>query len=183
MNAQQVPQCKQRRVTYLLTYIMSETRHGYKLLFDCIYCIYVIQWYIESCKMVYIILPENTHQYLFTAADNSPWNIFHSRFAIFRRHFWKLELKLVWLLATSAGHLKYWRYGKTREFRVRLNFEEASCSHSQGSEINSQTQSFDAYRNSFLRVISVIIAIIKYSFKLGKMRFNRPFVFLISEPL
>jgi hypothetical protein len=23
-----------------------------------------------------------------------PWNIFHSRFAIFRRHFWKLELKL-----------------------------------------------------------------------------------------
>jgi hypothetical protein len=24
---------------------------------------------------VYIILPENTHQYLFTAADNSPWNI------------------------------------------------------------------------------------------------------------
>jgi hypothetical protein len=34
------------------------------------------------------------HQYLFTAADNSPWNIFHSRFAIFRRHFWKLELKL-----------------------------------------------------------------------------------------
>ena len=36
------------------TYIMSETRHGYKLLFDCIYCIYVIQWYIESCKMLYI---------------------------------------------------------------------------------------------------------------------------------
>ena len=29
MNAQQVPQCKQRRVTYLLTYIMSETRHGH----------------------------------------------------------------------------------------------------------------------------------------------------------
>jgi hypothetical protein len=24
----QVPQCKQRRVTYLLTYIMSEIRHG-----------------------------------------------------------------------------------------------------------------------------------------------------------
>jgi hypothetical protein len=36
------------------TYIMSETRHGYKLLFDCIYCIYVIQWYIESCKMLFI---------------------------------------------------------------------------------------------------------------------------------
>jgi hypothetical protein len=28
MNVQQVPQCKQRRVTYLLTYIMSEIRHG-----------------------------------------------------------------------------------------------------------------------------------------------------------
>jgi hypothetical protein len=28
MNAQQVPQCKQRRVAYLLTYILSETRHG-----------------------------------------------------------------------------------------------------------------------------------------------------------
>ena len=28
----------------------------------------------------------------------------------------------VWLVATSAGHLKYWRYGKTREFRVKLNF-------------------------------------------------------------
>ena len=54
MNAQQVPQCKQRRVTYLLTYIMSETRHGYKLLFDCIFCVYVIQWYTESCKMLFI---------------------------------------------------------------------------------------------------------------------------------
>jgi hypothetical protein len=41
------------------------------------------------------------------------------------------------------------------------SMEEASYSHSQGSEINSQTQSFDAYRNSFLRVISVIIEIIK----------------------
>jgi hypothetical protein len=26
------------------------------------------------------------------------------------------------ILATSAGHLKYWQYGKTREFRVKLNF-------------------------------------------------------------
>ena len=40
----------------VLTYIMSETRHGWKLLFDCIYCIYVIQWYIESCKMLFIII-------------------------------------------------------------------------------------------------------------------------------
>jgi hypothetical protein len=45
--------------------------------------------------------------------------------------------------------------------------------HSQGSEINSQTQSFDAYRNSFLRVISVIIEIINYPFKLGKMRLKK----------
>jgi hypothetical protein len=59
---------------------------------------------------------------------------------------------------------------------------EASCSHSQGSEINSQTQSFDAYRNSFLRVISVIIEIINCPFKLGKMRFNRPFFFQFSDP-
>jgi hypothetical protein len=56
--------------------------------------------------------------------------------------------------------------------------EEASCSHSLGSEINSQTQSFDAYRNSFLRVISVIIEIINYPFKLGKMRFKRPYFFV-----
>ena len=45
-------------------------------------------------------------------------------YTIFRRHFWKLELKLrkCDILATSADHLKYWRYGKTREFRVKLNF-------------------------------------------------------------
>jgi hypothetical protein len=61
--------------------------------------------------------------------------------------------------------------------------EEASCSRSQGSAINSQTQSFDAYRNSFLRVISVIIEIIKYPFKLWKMRFNRPFCFNFRTPL
>jgi hypothetical protein len=54
--------------------------------------------------------------------------------------------------------------------------------HSQGSEINSQTQSFDAYRNSFLRVISVIIEIINYPFKLGEMRFNRPFSFQFPDP-
>jgi hypothetical protein len=53
---------------------------------------------------------------------------------------------------------------------------------SQGSEINSQTQSFDAYRNSFLRVISVIIEIINYPFKLGKMRFNRQFFFQFPDP-
>jgi hypothetical protein len=54
-----------------------------------------------------------------------------------------------------------------------------------GSEINSQTQSFDAYRNSFLRVISVIIEIINYPFKLGKMRFRRPYfiIFISGHPL
>jgi hypothetical protein len=41
----------------------------------------------------------------------------------------------------------------------------------------TEIQIFDAYRNSFLRVISVIIEIINYPFKLGKMRFNRPFFF------
>jgi hypothetical protein len=41
-----------------------------------------------------------------------------------------------------------------------------------------QKMSLDAYRNSFLRVISVIIEIINYPFKLGKMRFKGPF-FLI----
>jgi len=39
---------------------------------------------LSSSFSVYIILPENTYQYLL--ADNSHWNIFHSRFAIFRRH-------------------------------------------------------------------------------------------------
>ena len=43
--------------------------------------------------------------------------------------------------------------------------------------------SLDAYRNSFLRVISVIIEIINYPFKLGKMRFKRPFLKIISDPL
>jgi hypothetical protein len=33
-----------------------------------------------------------------------------------------------------------------------------------------QKMSLDAYRNSFLRVISIIIEIINYPFKLGKMR-------------
>jgi hypothetical protein len=55
-------------------------------------------WIYNYFFSVYIILPENTHQYLFTAADNSPWKIFHSRFAIFRRHFWKFELKLLSIL-------------------------------------------------------------------------------------
>jgi hypothetical protein len=55
--------------------------------------------------------------------------------------------------------------------------------HSQGSEINSQTQLFDAYRNSFLRVISVVIEIINYPLELGKMRFNPPFFFNFRTPL
>jgi hypothetical protein len=36
-------------------------------------------WKLAYSFSVYIILPENTHQYLYAAADNSPWNIFHSR--------------------------------------------------------------------------------------------------------
>ena len=38
-----------------------------------------------------------------------------------------------------------------------------------------QKMSLDAYRNRLLRVISVIIEIINYPFKLEKMRFKRPF--------
>jgi hypothetical protein len=42
----------------------------------------------------------------------------------FQTTFLKTRIKAteVWLLATSAGHFKYWRYGKMREFRVKLNF-------------------------------------------------------------
>jgi hypothetical protein len=39
-------------------------------------------WKLAYSFSVYIILPENTHQYLFTTADNSPWNIFFN----FRTH-------------------------------------------------------------------------------------------------
>ena len=67
-------------------------------------------------------------------------------------------------------------------FYLKLGKKLHVAMHSQGSEINSQTQSFDAYRNSFLRVISVIIEIINYPFKLGKMRFNRPFFFNFRTP-
>jgi hypothetical protein len=115
MNAQQVPQCKQRRVTYLLStatsaghlkywrygktqefrvklnFVPKNSRTFYMELSR--FTVSSI-WKLAYSFSVYIILPENTHQYLFTAADNSPWNIFHSRFAIFRWHFWKLELKL-----------------------------------------------------------------------------------------
>jgi hypothetical protein len=38
-------------------------------------------WKLAYSFSAYIILPENTHQYLFAAADNSPWNFFHLRFS------------------------------------------------------------------------------------------------------
>ena len=81
-------------------------------------------WKLAYSFSVYIILPENTHQYLFTAADNSPWNIFPLAICDFQTTFLKTRIKAteVSILATSAGHLIYWRYGKTREFRVKLNF-------------------------------------------------------------
>jgi hypothetical protein len=72
-----------------------------------------------------------------------------------------------------------------RQIFEEKNGSAPSClknSRAKGSEINSQTQSFDAYRNSFLRVISVIIEIINYPFKLGKMRFKSPIFFFISGP-
>jgi hypothetical protein len=79
------------------------------------------------CLIVFIVyMSYSDHRVLSTCtcvtchSSVSPWNIFHLRFAIFRQHFWKLELKLrSMILATSAGHFKYWRYGKTREFRVK----------------------------------------------------------------
>jgi hypothetical protein len=40
-----------------------------------------------------------------------------------------------------------------------------------------QKMSLDAYRNSFLRVISVIIEIINYPFKLGENAFQGPIFF------
>ena len=44
---------------FFLRCIMSETRHGQKLLFDCINCIYVVQCYIVSCKMAKVKKKEN----------------------------------------------------------------------------------------------------------------------------
>ena len=81
-------------------------------------------WKLAYSFSVYINLPENTHQYLFTAADNSPMEDFPLAFCDFQTTFLKTRIKAteVWLLASSAGHLKYWRYGKMREFRVKLNF-------------------------------------------------------------
>jgi hypothetical protein len=54
-------------------------------------------WKLASSFSVYIILPENTHQYLFTAADNSPWNDFETTFLSTR-----VEATEVSILATSA---------------------------------------------------------------------------------
>jgi hypothetical protein len=45
-----------------------------------------------------------------------------------------------------------------------------------------QKMSLDAYRISFLRVISVIIEIINYPFKLGENAFQAPFFFLFPDP-
>jgi hypothetical protein len=58
----------------------------------------------------------------------SSWQLSMEHFPLaicdFQTTFLKTRIKTteVWLLATSAGHLKYWWYGKTREFRVKLNF-------------------------------------------------------------
>ena len=58
----------------------------------------------------------------------SSWQLSMEHFSLaicdFQTTFLKTRIKAteVCLLATSAGHLKYWRYGKTRLFRVKLNF-------------------------------------------------------------
>ena len=55
----------------------------------------------------------------------SSWQLSMEHFPLaicyFQTTFLKTRIKAteVWILATSAGHLKYWRYGKTREFRIK----------------------------------------------------------------
>jgi hypothetical protein len=46
-----------------------------------------------------------------------------------------------------------------------------------------QKMSLDAYLNSFLRVISVIIEIINYPFKFGKCASSAHFVLISGPPL
>jgi hypothetical protein len=112
MNVQQVPQCKQRRVTYLLTYIMF------------LLCIYYSPW-------------KHTSIFIYSSWQLSMED-FPLAFCDFQTTFWKTRIKAteMWLLAKSAGHLKYWRYGKTREFQVKssgifwrkiLFYPELSC--------------------------------------------------------
>jgi hypothetical protein len=55
-------------------------------------------WKLAYSFSVYIILPENTHQYLFAAADNSPWNIFH--------HQLRMPEKISGNFKTSANFLR-----------------------------------------------------------------------------
>jgi hypothetical protein len=55
----------------------------------------------------------------------SSWQLSMGHFPLaicdFQTTFLKIRIKAteVSILATSAGHFKYWRYGKTREFRVK----------------------------------------------------------------
>ena len=50
-----------------------------QLLFDCIYCIYVIQWYIESCKMLFIWKKVDVQKKLRRAPKNLIFSNFRGR--------------------------------------------------------------------------------------------------------
>jgi hypothetical protein len=74
------------------------------------------------CLIVFIVYMSYKHTSIFIY---SSWQLSMEHFPLaicdFQTTFLKTEIKAteVSILATSAGHLKYWRYGKTREFRVK----------------------------------------------------------------
>jgi hypothetical protein len=74
------------------------------------------------------------------------------------------------------NHAKYKTYTLSTRIVARLVISYSKY-NSPKVVFMYQKMSLDAYRNSFLRVISVIIEIINYPFKLGKMRFKCPFFF------
>ena len=74
-----------------------------------------------------------------------------------------------------TNHTKYKTYTLSTRIVARLVISYSKYNSPAKVVLMSQNMSLNAYRNSFLRVISVIIEIINYPFKLGKMRFKRPF--------
>jgi hypothetical protein len=80
------------------------------------------------------------------------------------------------------NHTKYKTYTLSTRIVARLVISYSKYNSPAKVVLMYQNMSLNAYRNSFLRVISVIIEIINYPFKLGKMRFKRPFLRIISDP-
>jgi hypothetical protein len=120
MNAQQVPQCKQRRVTYLLSYIHVRNPVWIETTV-CLYLLYIEIGLFLLC--IYYFPWKHTSIFIF-----SSWQLSMEHFPLaicdFQTTFLKPRIKAteVSILATSAGYLKYWRYGKTREFRVKVTY-------------------------------------------------------------